>query len=155
MYPHTAYSIPTSRPHHHTRIAYWCFLLLLCSAYLQGGLEKAFDFPVALAEMRHFGLAPAGPFALLTIIGELGASLLVLGGVLRWAGALYLALFTLAANFVANRFWLLEGLPRAMSENGFFEHLGLVGAFLIVAYIDLSMRLPAAAGAARERFKKS
>lgn len=119
------------------QLAYWCFLLLLCSAYLQGGIAKALDFPAALAEMRHFGLAPAGLLALLTILGELGASLLVLSGRLRWAGALYLASFTLAANFIANRFWLVEGAARRMVENGFFEHLGLVGAFLIVALVDL------------------
>jgi uncharacterized membrane protein YphA (DoxX/SURF4 family) len=127
--------IPTStRPR--TGVIQWCCLLLLCSAYLQGGLEKAFDFPAALAEMRHFGMAPAAPLAVLTIAGELGASVLVLCGLLRWAGAAYLALFTLAANLVANRFWELSGMARAMSENGFFEHLGLAGAFLLVAWLD-------------------
>lgn len=140
--------IPTStRPR--TSLIQWCCLLLLCSAYLQGGLEKAFDFPAALAEMRHFGLAPAAPLAVLTIAGELGASVLVLSGRLRWAGAVYLALFTLAANLVANRFWELSGMARTMSENGFFEHLGLAGAFLLVAWLDwqagaaLSPRTPA------------
>lgn len=118
----------------------WGCLLLLCSAYLQGGLEKALDFQSAVAEMQHFGMTPAAPLAVLTIAGELGASLLVLTGVKRWAGALYLALFTFAANFVANRFWELGGPARAMAENGFFEHLGLVGAFLLVAWIDMRER---------------
>jgi uncharacterized membrane protein YphA (DoxX/SURF4 family) len=121
-------------------IIQWCCLLLLCSAYLQGGLEKAFDFPAALAEMRHFGLAPAAPLALLTIAGELGAALLVLSGWKRWAGAAYLGLFTLAANLVANRFWELSGMGRTMSENGFFEHLGLAGAFFLVAWLDWQRR---------------
>jgi len=137
MVPTHPHAIPTRPPQRQTSIVYWCCLLLLCSAYLQGGLTKALDFPAALAEMRHFGLAPAAPLALLTIAGELGASLLVLCGVLRWAGALYLALFTFGANFVANRFWELAQPARTMAENGFFEHLGLVGAFLIVAWIDL------------------
>lgn len=140
MYPHVHPSISTCSPHGRTPLLYRCCLLLLCSAYLQGGLEKMLDFPAAVAEMRHFGMAPAGLFALLTIAGELGASLMILAGMLRWAGALYLALFTLAANFLANRFWLLDGMARTMSENGFFEHLGLVGAFLIVAWVDLQAR---------------
>jgi len=121
-----------------TDIVQRCCLLLLCSAYLQGGLDKAFDFPGAVAEMTHFGLRPAAPLALLTIVGELGASLLVIAGVKRWLGAAYLALFTLAADFVANRFWELAGMARTMSENGFFEHLGLVGAFVLVAWLDLA-----------------
>jgi uncharacterized membrane protein YphA (DoxX/SURF4 family) len=111
-------------------------LILLCGAYLQGGIDKAFDFPGAVAEMTHFGLAPAAPMAVLTILGEIGASLMVIGGLKRWWGALYLGVFTLAATFVANRFWELAGPARMMLENGFFEHLGLAGAFFLVAWID-------------------
>ena len=140
MHSHLAQAIPTRPSARRTHPLYWCFLLLLCSAYLQGGLTKALDFSAALAEMRHFGLAPAAPLALLTIAGELGASLLILLGAWRWAGAAYLALFTFAANFVANRFWDLAEPARTMAANGFFEHLGLVGAFLIVAWIDLRER---------------
>jgi uncharacterized membrane protein YphA (DoxX/SURF4 family) len=115
-------------------------LLLLCSAYLQGGLDKAFDFPAAIAEMQHFGLAPAAPFALLTIIGEIGASLLVVSGIKRWLGAGYLGVFTLLATFLANRFWDLSGPARIALENGFFEHLGLAGAFFLVAWSDFQAR---------------
>lgn len=146
MHPAPLHAIHTARQDSRSRLLYWCFLLLLCSAYLQGGLEKILDFPAALAEMRHFGLAPAGPLAALTIAGELGAALLILCGVWRWAGALYLALFTVAANFIANRYWELAGAARNMSEHGFYEHLGLVGAFLIVAWLDLRERRGAQAG---------
>lgn len=34
-------------------------LLALCAAYLQGGWNKIGDFGSAVAEMQHFGLAPA------------------------------------------------------------------------------------------------
>jgi uncharacterized membrane protein YphA (DoxX/SURF4 family) len=134
------YSSPAVQGGHRTGLIQWCCLLLLCSAYLQGGLDKAFDFSAALAEMHHFGMEPARPLAVLTIAGELGASLLILCGVMRWAGAAYLGLFTLAANLVANRFWELSGAARTMSENGFFEHLGLAGAFMLVAWIDIEER---------------
>lgn len=140
MNPFPTHAIPTSPARPGAGIAYRFFLLLLCSAYLQGGLDKALDFGSAVEEMRHFGLAPAGLFAVLTILGELGASVLVLSGIQRWLGAAYLALFTLAANFLANRFWEAAGPARRMLENGFFEHLGLVGAFLIVAWLDLRER---------------
>lgn len=129
----TASPIPASAG----RVVCWICLLLLCSAYLQGGLTKAFDFPSAIAEMQHFGLKPEVPLALLTIAAELGASLLILTGYRRWLGALVLAGFTLMATFVANRFWEVIGAARFGMENGFFEHLGLVGAFLLVALIDL------------------
>jgi len=115
-------------------------LILLCGAYIQGGLDKAFDFPSAIAEMQRFGLAPALPFALLAIVGELGGSILVVSGYLRWLGAAYLGVFTLVATFIANRFWDLAGPARMMLENGFFEHLGLAGAFFLVAWIDFRAR---------------
>jgi uncharacterized membrane protein YphA (DoxX/SURF4 family) len=46
------------------------------------------------------------------------------------------------ATFIANRFWELPMPERFMSENTFFEHLGLVGGFLLVAWHDL-VRSPA------------
>lgn len=118
----------------------WLALLALCAAYLQGGFDKATDFAGAIAENRHFGLEPAVPLAMLTIVVEIGASLLILTGIQRWAGALVLAGFTLAATFVANRFWEMTQPARFMAENGFFEHIGLVGGFVLVAWHDLAQR---------------
>jgi uncharacterized membrane protein YphA (DoxX/SURF4 family) len=114
----------------------WFGLLLLVAAYLQGGFDKAVDFAGAVGEMRHFRIEPAGPAAVATILLELGASFLVLSGRLRWLGAAALALFTLAASFLANRFWSASGADRFALENAFFEHLGLVGAFVVVACAD-------------------
>ena len=119
---------------------HWLALLALCAAYLQGGFNKAIDFNGAIGEMRHFGLAPAGPLALATIVVEIGASLLVLCGVWRWFGALTLAGFTLFATLVANRFWEMVQPERFMAANSFFEHIGLIGGFVPVAWHDLQPR---------------
>lgn len=115
----------------------WVALLLLCGAYIQGGLVKLFDFPGAVAEMEHFGLTPAVPMAVATIVLELGAAALILLGRWRWLGALALAVFTVAATFMANRFWSAPPEARFMLANAFFEHLGLAGAFVLVAWEDL------------------
>lgn len=115
----------------------WVCLLLLCAAYLQGGINKLTDFGSAIAEMHHFGLSPEGPLAALVIALELGASAAILTGYYRWLGAGFLGVFTLMATFVANRFWEMSGQERFMAANSFFEHLGLTGAFLLVAWLDL------------------
>lgn len=115
----------------------WAGLLLLCSAYLQGGINKLTDFGGAVAEMQHFGVSPAAPMAAVVIGGEIGASLLILAGFYRWLGAGYLAAFTLMATFMANRFWEMAGPERFAAANGFFEHLGLTGAFVLVAWYDI------------------
>jgi uncharacterized membrane protein YphA (DoxX/SURF4 family) len=116
----------------------WIALLAICAAYLQGGLNKAIDFDGALAEMNHFGLKPAALLAIATIALELGASIMILTGFYRWLGALSLAGFTLLATFMANRFWEMGPPERIMVANSFFEHLGLIGAFLLVAWHDLN-----------------
>jgi uncharacterized membrane protein YphA (DoxX/SURF4 family) len=115
----------------------WICLLLLCSAYLQGGIDKLVDFDSAIAEMQHFGVTPAAPMAVVVIAGELGGSLMILFGIYRWLAAGYLAVFTVMATLLAGRFWELSGPARMPAENGFFEHLGLAGAFLLVAWLDL------------------
>jgi uncharacterized membrane protein YphA (DoxX/SURF4 family) len=58
----------------------------LCAAYLQGGIVKASDFNGAVAEMNHFGVAPAGPVAVIAL--ELGASFMILTGLYRWHAVL-------------------------------------------------------------------
>jgi uncharacterized membrane protein YphA (DoxX/SURF4 family) len=121
-----------------TPVIGWLALVGLCAAYIQGGLNKVLDFPGAVAEATHFGL-PLPPLAVaLTIVLELGASALILTGLWRWAAALALAVFTLAGALIANRFWELpHGEGRSMTANAFFEHLGLIGAFVYVARADI------------------
>lgn len=114
-------------------------LLALCAAYIQGPLTKIFDFTGAMAEMDHFGLHPTAFFAIVVIVFELSTSAMVVFGILRWAGALALAGFTLLATLIALRFWELPpGMDRMMATNAFFEHIGLAGAFVFVAAIDLT-----------------
>ncbi|MFZ5673134.1 MAG: DoxX family protein [Pseudomonadota bacterium] len=117
----------------------WLALLLLCAAYIQGPVTKILDFDGAIAEMTHFGLAPAPAFAVLVIVFELTASALILIGRWRWLAAVGLAGFTLIATFIALRFWEMPaGQERMMATNSFFEHLGLIGGFLLVALDDLT-----------------
>ena len=63
---------------------------------------------------------------------------MILTGFYRWLAALALGGFTLTATLIALRFWELpSGQDRFMAANAFFEHLGLVGGFLLVAWQDL------------------
>jgi uncharacterized membrane protein YphA (DoxX/SURF4 family) len=118
----------------------WIALLGLCAAYLQGGINKLIDVGSAIAEMQHFGLQPAAPMAAAVIALELGAAVLILTGRLRWLGALALCAFTLGATLVANRYWSAPPEARFALANAFYEHLGLAGGFLLVAWHDLRER---------------
>jgi uncharacterized membrane protein YphA (DoxX/SURF4 family) len=118
---------------------HWLALLCLCAAYLQGAFDKVRDFPGAVAEMAQAGLAPAAPFAVAVILLEIGGSLLILTGFQRWLGALSLAAFTLMANALSGRFWRVARTERRQAANAFFEHWGLVGGLLLVAWLDLEV----------------
>jgi uncharacterized membrane protein YphA (DoxX/SURF4 family) len=118
----------------------WVALLGLCAAYLQGGIVKLTDINGAVAEMSHFGLSPAMPFAIAVIALELVASVAILSGYWRWLGALALGAFTVGATFMANRYWELGSPERVAIENAFYEHLGLAGGFLLIAWHDLRDR---------------
>jgi uncharacterized membrane protein YphA (DoxX/SURF4 family) len=118
----------------------WVALLGLCAAYLQGGIVKLTNISGAVAEMRHFGLSPAMPFAIAVVALELLASVAILTGYCRWLGALALGAFTVAATFIANRYWGLGSPERFATENAFYEHLGLAGGFLLIAWHDLRDR---------------
>lgn len=136
------WSVAASRSALGGRAVRFIAYLGLCAAYLQGGIVKLTDFPGAIVEMSHFGLTPAPLFAVLVIALELGASLMILMGRLRWLGALGLAGFTLLATAIALRYWELPvGHERVMATNSFFEHLGLAGGLLLAAWLDFQEKL--------------
>jgi uncharacterized membrane protein YphA (DoxX/SURF4 family) len=117
------------------RATWFLARLALSSAYVIGGVNKAIDFPAAVAEQAHFGLEPAWVWALVTIIVELGGSLLLIWGRLVWLAAGALGVLTATAMLVANNFWAMEGQARFMAMNNFFEHLGLIGGFALAAVV--------------------
>jgi uncharacterized membrane protein YphA (DoxX/SURF4 family) len=115
--------------------------LALVSAYLLGGIVKLGDWPSAVAEQAHFGLHPAAVWATLTIAVELIGPILILSGRFVWLGAGMLGVFTLLAAITANAFWAMPpGQARFMATNAFFEHLGLIGGFVLVARLDRARR---------------
>jgi uncharacterized membrane protein YphA (DoxX/SURF4 family) len=110
--------------------------LALVSAYLLGGIVKLGDWPAAVAEQAHFGMHPPAFWAALTIAVELIGSVLVLSGRLVWLGAGMLGVFTMLAAYVANPFWSMPAGPqRFMATNAFFEHVGLIGGFVLAAIL--------------------
>jgi uncharacterized membrane protein YphA (DoxX/SURF4 family) len=110
--------------------------LALASAYLLGAVVKLSDLHAAVAEQAHFGMPMPALFAALTIAVELIGPALILSGRLVWLGAGMLGVFTGLAAITANAFWAMQGAERFAATNAFFEHLGLIGGFVLVALLD-------------------
>ena len=110
--------------------------LALVGAYLLGGIIKASDWTAAVAEQARFGMHPPALWAALTIAVEIVGPLLILSDRLVWLGAGMLGVFTLFAAITANAFWAMPaGQERFMATNAFFEHLGLIGGFVLAAMV--------------------
>jgi uncharacterized membrane protein YphA (DoxX/SURF4 family) len=114
--------------------------IALTSAYWIGGVQKLVDFPDAVAEQTHFGLQPAWLWATAAITVELAGSALVIVGRWVWLGAGGLGVLTAVAMLTANNFWAMTGHDHFMALNAFFEHLGLIAGFVLVAV--MSVRTP-------------
>jgi transmembrane protein len=110
--------------------------MLLVAPFLVSGIFKLLDFAGATQEVAALsGLEPAWAFAALTIAVQIGGSVLVAFGN-RWgtlAGALALGGFTIVATLLAHSWWTKEGVARVRDFNVFFEHVGLVGGFVLAA----------------------
>jgi len=109
--------------------------LALTSSYLLGSMTKLLNFSAAIAEQEKFGLRPGWLFAALTILVEFGSSALVLSGTAVWLGAGALGCLTAVAMLAADNFWTKSGAERVAQANTFFEHLGLIGGFVLIAFI--------------------
>jgi uncharacterized membrane protein YphA (DoxX/SURF4 family) len=123
-----------------SEILHWPWVLFaarlaLTSAYLLGSLTKLLNFPAAIAEQERFGLHPGWLWAAVTILVELAGSLLVLSGYTVWLGAGGLGCLTAVAMLRADNFWTKSGEERLALANTFFEHLGLIAGFVLIALI--------------------
>ncbi len=114
--------------------------LLLTLMFWSSGLAKLIDFSGGMAEMSHFGLEPAALFNILTIIVQLGGSLLIIFNRWTWLGTGALAVFTLLTIPLAHAFWRLEGEAAMMEMHVVVEHLSIVGALILAAIFSQRTR---------------
>ena len=120
-----------------SRAALLAARMALTSAFLWGGISKLTDFPGALAEAQHFGLEPALPVVLATILVQLGGSALLILDRWSWLAAGALGVFTLFAAIIAHDFWnVTDATIRFHALNTFLEHIGLIGGLFLAAALS-------------------
>ena len=118
-----------------TYIDYGDLLARFCLSFvfLWSGVSKALHPVAGKAEIAALGL-PNPAFFLPLVIGcQICAGLMVLLGFWARLGALGLLGFTLIATLLAHGSRGLTGEKRQQQETTTFEHLAIVGGFLLVA----------------------
>lgn len=109
---------------------------LLTLPYWTSGIAKLFDLAGALGEARHFGLEPAALVVAVTILVQIGGSLLIIVGRQAWLGAGALGVFTAIATLIAHPFWqVADPMTRFHERNTFLEHVGLIGGLMLAAIL--------------------
>ena len=111
--------------------------IMLCLPFWWSGLSKLLDFSGGTAEMAALGLEPAWLFNALTILVQLGGSLLVILNRWTWLGAGALGVFTALATVMAHQFWTFDGIERVRELNTFLEHLAIIAGFVLVAILGV------------------
>ena len=117
----------------------WFFLLariVLTFAFWGSGLAKLINFQEGVAEMAMFSLPNPTLMNILTIITQLGGSLLIIINRWTWLGAGALAVFTALTIPLVHRFW---SLPQPKATEAFHtatEHITVIGALILVAILS-------------------
>jgi transmembrane protein len=109
--------------------------ILLTFPFWGSGLAKLIDFQGGVAEMAMFGLHPPVLINILTIIVQLGGSALIIANRLVWLGAGALGVFTAMTIFLVHHFWSLEGERGIVAFHTATEHVGMIGALVLVAIL--------------------
>ena len=110
--------------------------VLLTLPYWWSGLSKIANLSDALGEAEHFGLKPAWLVVIVTVLVQLGGSILLIVGRAGWLAAGALGVFTALATLVAHPFWTAaDPMERFHALNTFLEHVGLIGGFMLAAIL--------------------
>ncbi|MGF7148277.1 putative membrane protein YphA (DoxX/SURF4 family) [Sphingomonas zeicaulis] len=112
-------------------------IALLTLPYWTSGFAKLADLNGALGEARHFGLEPAWLVVVLTLLIQLGGSLLLIIRRWGWLGAGALGVFTALATLIGHPFWqIADPVARFHDRNSFLEHVGLIGGLMLAAVLS-------------------
>jgi putative oxidoreductase len=107
--------------------------VLLGLIFALSGFQKLMGFSGLIANIAGKGLPMPEVLAVLTVVIELGAGLLlVVGWKARWA-AFLLFLFIIPVSLVFHNFWTMEGAQAAMNKVQFLKNVSIMGGMLLAA----------------------
>ncbi|HZH12142.1 MAG TPA: DoxX family protein [Microvirga sp.] len=111
------------------------------------GLAKLLNFSAGMAEMSQFGLEPAWLFNSLTILVQLVGSALIILKRGTWFGAGMLGVFTFLTIPIVHAFWRLDGERAIVAFHTAGEHMGMIGALVLISILATRPRPDASAAA--------
>lgn len=110
--------------------------IVLTFAFWGSGLAKLINFQEGVAEMAMFNLPQPVLINVLTVVTQLGGSLLIILNRWTWLGAGALAVFTALTIPLVHNFWAKEGAAAVGAFHTATEHVTVIGALMIVSILS-------------------
>jgi transmembrane protein len=108
--------------------------------YWYAGIGFALDFQGAQQAMASTGIQPLWVVAGLTILVEIGGSLLIILDRLVWLGAGALGVFTALTILLVHHFWTMSGTAAIQARLESEEHLTVIGGLVAVSILSATRR---------------
>ncbi len=109
--------------------------VLVTCPFWASAIIKAAYFEDTLAEFVAMGLPTPALIAVTTILVQAGGSVSLITGTLAPIGTALLAIFSLAASFVAHDFWSMPEDAFVPNFAAFTANIGLIGGLISVALL--------------------
>ncbi len=114
--------------------------LTITFMYWYAGIGFALDFQGAQQAMASTGIQPLWLVAALTILVEIGGSLLIIFDRLVWLGAGALGVFTALTIPLVHHFWTMTGGEAMSARLESEEHLTVIGGLIILSILSAVRR---------------
>jgi putative oxidoreductase len=106
--------------------------IFIAALFLVAGTRKVLGYAATVGYFTKLGFPAADAFAVIAIVIELGAGLmLVAGWRTRWA-AWVLIVFVAVATAMAHRFWQFDAAQQANQLNHLLKNIAVIGGLLYV-----------------------
>lgn len=106
--------------------------ILLGLIFLLSGLGKIGSFAGTAGWMTSKGLPMAEVLLAITMVIEIGASLMIIGGFKARLGAAALFLWMIPVTFLFHNFWSMPAAEQQIQMIMFMKNLGLMGGMLYI-----------------------
>jgi putative oxidoreductase len=106
--------------------------ILLGLIFLLSGLGKIGSFAGTAGWMTSKGLPMAEVLLAITMVIEIGASLMIIGGFKARLGGAVLFLWMIPVTFLFHNFWAMPADQQQIQQIMFMKNLGLMGGMLYI-----------------------
>ena len=106
--------------------------ILMMILFVPFGWDKLMHFHNTVALMANVGLPLPLLAAIIAVVMELPVGIAVVVGIYTAPLALLLAVYTLAAGFIAHHYWTMTGGERMGNMINFYKNVAICGGFLLL-----------------------